>query len=97
MSEIVNETIIINKANHRYIINKQLSFHFNRNPSQVDRLSFDSICHYYSDTSEESLLTWEKDDIDKSPRASEIGAPISEGYRLYTELQHEYRDDTNFI
>lgn len=94
---MLNEKITINKTNHRYIISKQLSFQFNRNPSQGDRLSFDSICHYYSDTSEESLLTWEKEDKDISQRASEIGAPISEGYRLYTELQHEYRDDTNFI
>ena len=94
---MLNEKITINKTNHKYVISKQLSFYFNRNPSQGDCLSFDSICHYYSDTSEESLLTWEKEDIDKSPRASEIGAPISEGYCLYTELQHEYRDKTNFI
>lgn len=62
-----------------------------RNPLPGGRLSFDSICNDYFSANDDSLLTWETEDYETSPRAAEIGAPLSEGYSLYRELQHEYR------
>jgi serine/threonine protein kinase len=61
------------------------------NPSPDGRLPFDTICNDYFSTNDEALLTWEDEDFEISQRAAEIGAPLSEGYHLYEELQHEYR------
>lgn len=64
-----------------------------RNPDPNSRLTFDAIYTDYLDTANESLVTWDKDDLDGlSSEASVIGAPLEAGYDLYTDLQREYRD-----
>uniref|UniRef100_A0A1X7VGF7 Protein kinase domain-containing protein n=1 Tax=Amphimedon queenslandica TaxID=400682 RepID=A0A1X7VGF7_AMPQE len=62
------------------------------NPNPSLRMSFDSICNDYLKANDDSLLSWDKNDLEgRSSEATKIGAMLDMGYDLYTDLQKEYR------
>ena len=63
-----------------------------RNPNPAGRLSFDEICNDYLKANDDSLLSWDKSDLEgRSSDATKIGAMLDIGYDLYTDLQKQYR------
>ena len=61
-----------------------------RNPSNQSRPSFSAISRDYLRKSTESLLQWSPEDGNLSPGVGVCGAPLTEAFDLYSELQRKY-------
>lgn len=64
-----------------------------RNPAYSTRPTFGAIFGFLN-APDEQLLKWsEEDRSTMSYRAAELGAPLTEGYELYKDLQFTYQLD----